>query len=127
MVVSGPVQPDDGSGLETPTLHPCKFCREYISEQHIIGKDTLIMSVLPDADDFEVYTPAELQRLHQTAGQSEMPAEFAHYSDPNFQTWFDNRFQFSLYLDGQGTNAAQLLLSVQEAARMAVTGQLNMF
>ncbi len=85
MFVAGPPQPDNGSGIATPTLHPCNVCREMYFEEEWGGRwmtnNTLIVTVAPPIEPetgsvsarvfdprsavYEIYTRVELRSIHE--------------------------------------------------------------
>lgn len=119
LVVCGELNADHGSDLESPTLHPCLECRE------IIPDNTLIMSVRPDKDAFELKTGRELKVLHAAAARGEDIGEQHTFYDPGFKKWESNRVYYgrlTMNLEGQRfhmTRDARI-----EAARIAITGVL---
>lgn len=95
LVVSGPTQPDKHSGLELPTLHPCGDCRELLNESPLIRDDTLIMTVHPTMDIFELYNRRELSDIHSVTESTDAPDAFMHHIDPEFQIWNRNLTQLA--------------------------------
>lgn len=83
MFVSGPPQPDTHSGLETPTLHSCGIDRRIMWDEPAVKHDTLIVSVHPERDVFEIYEHEELQTMHALPGEL-TPQSF---EDPEFRIW----------------------------------------
>jgi hypothetical protein len=81
--VSGPQQPDTQSGVETPTLHSCGIDRGIMWNEPSVRHDTLIVSIHPDEDLYEIYEHEVLQTMHALPG--EVPPK-AH-RDPGFATW----------------------------------------
>jgi hypothetical protein len=117
--VSGPVQPDTHSGLVTPTLHSCGIDRAIMWDEPTIDEDTLIVSVHPDKDIYEVNTHFELQTMHA------LPGNITPYSveDPGFATWRNVGPVYERSLEairaGGGEPSKALI------ARLAVTGRLQ--
>ncbi len=64
LVVVGDPQPDHGSGLESPTLHPCGKCRKLLDESEHITPSTLIVSISSDGKDIEWGTIDEYKAFH---------------------------------------------------------------
>jgi hypothetical protein len=71
MVVSGPPQKDQTSGLESATLHCCGACREImageIMEGGVVSKETIILTVDPRRATCEIQTLGELLENHRDA------------------------------------------------------------
>ena len=65
LAVSGPLQKDEISGRESPTLHPCWRCRELFQESPIMHPKTLIFTVHPEFDIFELRTVEQLINFHE--------------------------------------------------------------
>lgn len=83
LVASGPVQPDTHSGLKTPTLHSCGLERELMRTNPLFRSDTLVITVHPEDDVFEIYESRTLQVMHAMPGSIEPEP---HY-DPGFERW----------------------------------------
>ncbi|MDB5162801.1 MAG: hypothetical protein JWN28_408 [Candidatus Saccharibacteria bacterium] len=65
VAVVGNTQPDQQSGHEMHTLHPCGKCRTKLFEEPLIDNDaTLIFSALPDLQTIEVATVNGLLAYH---------------------------------------------------------------
>lgn len=119
LVVCGELNPDHGSGLESPTLHPCMECRD------IIPDDTLIMSIRPDKDAFELKTGRELKALHAAAADGEEIGEQHIFYDPGFKKWETNRTWYGRLTRGlEGRRFHETRAARIEAARIAITGVL---
>lgn len=83
MLVSGPPQPDTHSGLVTRTLHSCGLDREVMWNEPSVRPDTLMISIHPEEDVFEIYEHEVLQTMH--ALPDEIPP--LAYDDEGFQIW----------------------------------------
>lgn len=127
LVIVGDAQPDDGSGLDSPTLHCCEECR--------IGNlgrrsnpDTLVMTALPDTDRYQLQTAAELIELHEAVIRGGEPAEPPLFHDPGFRRWEASRHQYGATLLHNGITRVDALIEPPErqivvgAARTAITG-----
>ncbi len=78
LVVVGEPQPDQQTGRESPTLHPCGLCREFMGNDPLIdNNNTLIASVLPSFQTIEMYDLQALRDLHD-----EKPAAIARFDLP---------------------------------------------
>lgn len=65
IVVAGIPQPDNGHGIQFPTLHPCDRCRVLLRTDPIVRPDTLIFTVHSATDDiYEEWTVEELLHIH---------------------------------------------------------------
>lgn len=116
MIISGPNNQDHGSGLEPPTLHPCETCRDIFRGSDLVAEDTLIMTVSPDEDRYELMLERELQALH---GESlELPV----YKDPNFNNWYESRSTYGWALNRVIPDISNL--SPSEAVIFAATGRM---
>lgn len=72
--VVGETQPDQQSGHEMNTLHPCGKCRSALGNSALINRDsTLIATASPDLRIIELSTVTKLNRYHDNA-------EFHHLS-----------------------------------------------
>lgn len=70
LVVTGPLQPDNESGIKTPTLHCCDRCRaRFIKRRHLFVQDAAIVSIAPDFSVLEMATVEGLDRYHKTKGE----------------------------------------------------------
>ena len=127
IIVSGSDQVDAHSGLDLPTLHPCSDCRGLFSQSDLMdANQSLIMPVRLDEDTFEMYTPAELEALHNTGDSPDVPDIFAHYNDPGFRTWEAGATGFNIFAGLPMTTVipgAENLIDAQ-FVRQVVTGQL---
>lgn len=65
MVVVGNPQSEENESIQHPTLHPCKVCRELFKVLPLIRPDTIIFTVLPEDDTYEVHTFEELLEIHK--------------------------------------------------------------
>lgn len=83
MLVSGPPQPDTQSGLVTPTLHSCGLDREVMWNEPSVRPDSLMISIHPDRDIFEIYNHEVLQTMHALPGEIPPLA----YEDEDFEIW----------------------------------------
>lgn len=71
LVVVGDVQPDQQSGMDTPTLHPCGVCRErFAQDGSMVNEETLIISARPDLHTFEWFTVDALKKFHDNGDRS---------------------------------------------------------
>jgi cytidine deaminase len=66
LVIAGEAQsePDTGSGIITPTLHPCHHCRQLLMDIPAFRKDTVIITASPSTDTMEVMSFVQLLELH---------------------------------------------------------------
>lgn len=67
IVVCGPPQYDERSGITAPTLHPCGYCRETLRQllrEGVICRSTMIITLHPKERIFEVQTVEQLLKLH---------------------------------------------------------------
>jgi len=62
--VWGEPQPDTQSGRDSPTLHPCGLCRDYMGKSGLIAPETIILSGGSDFRTAELYTYHELCEFH---------------------------------------------------------------
>ena len=124
LVVSGPPQVDEHSGLELPTLHPCGSCRELLFEDPIFTDETLITTVDPAVDAFEIYNRRELATIHDASDLDVMPSAFEYYQDKNFTTWFGGVLKYASLRANQNIAGGRPgPLYLPNAARLLVTGQ----
>jgi cytidine deaminase len=65
LAVSGPLQKDEINGCDTPTLHPCWRCRDLFKKSPLIHPKTLILTVHPDLEVFELRTVEQLINFHK--------------------------------------------------------------
>lgn len=127
MVVVGDPQPDDGSGLASPTLHCCEECR-----LGNLGKfsndDTLVLTAHPQRDKFQLQTAHELIVLHEMVVVGEEPQEPPLFYDPHFTRWETSRLQYGAILLREGVERVEATIQspqrevVINAARAAITG-----
>ncbi|HSW37580.1 MAG TPA: hypothetical protein VLG37_04415 [Candidatus Saccharimonadales bacterium] len=117
MFSSGPVQPDTQSGIDVPTLHACGECRDVMEQQPAVKDDSLMVTVHPSEDLYEIYTFAELKDIHAQDGH--LPLSFSHHTDPDFERWARSvsvyGFFTSLHERGRELNgpiAARLAIAV---------------
>lgn len=120
MFVSGPVQPDTQSGRDMPTLHSCGECRTVMAARPEVRDDTLVVSVHPDEDSYEIYTFGELVIAHDTGTETELVSR--HFHDSDFATWEAGKAVYDLQVGGL---LEPVQASASELARLAVTGQLE--
>ena len=66
MVIAGLPQADVDSLLVTPTLHPCKACRNFFASTLGIHSTMQIVTITPQKDRWERMTLGELMRFHKT-------------------------------------------------------------
>ena len=65
VAVVGETQPDQQSGHDMCTLHPCGLCRDVLADHPLINaKDTLIVSALPSLQTIEISTVDGLKAFH---------------------------------------------------------------
>jgi len=64
MVIAGNPQPEENESAQHLTLHPCKECRKVFKNLPEISPDTLIITILPEGDTYEVHTFGELLKIH---------------------------------------------------------------
>ena len=64
MVIAGKPQPEEENSNQYPTLHPCKECRRVFKSLPEISSDTIILTILPEDDTYEVHTFEELLKIH---------------------------------------------------------------
>ena len=64
LAVSGPLQKDEISGREPP-LHICWRCRNLCKESPIIHPKTLVFTVHPELDIFELRTVEQIINFHE--------------------------------------------------------------
>lgn len=71
VAVVGDTQPDQQSGKDMVTLHPCGLCRLALYNSNLIDSEaTLIASALPDFSKIELYTPKGLINFHEHHDES---------------------------------------------------------
>lgn len=82
MAVVGDLQPDQQSGEETQTLHPCGVCREAIAQPDTaVDRRTLFVTANPDMTVLEWFSASALARLHTGDERAEVGrARFAERS-----------------------------------------------
>lgn len=69
LVIAGDLQPDQQSGVASPTLHPCGVCREAFCEADSpVSDDTLIVTIDPDYREYQWFTSAELRAFYNNPG-----------------------------------------------------------
>lgn len=64
LVIAGKPQPEEENSEQHLTLHPCKECRRVFKNLSEISPDTLIITILPEGDTYEVHTFEELLKIH---------------------------------------------------------------
>lgn len=64
LAVWGEPQPDQQSGIVSPTLHPCGLCREMLTEMDEVTDQTIIASGNVDFSICEVYCREEINAYH---------------------------------------------------------------
>ena len=64
LVVTGPLQPDEHSGVVSSTLHPCFDCRKLFLASSLIEDETVIVPIGENGETSEMFTVAELIALH---------------------------------------------------------------
>lgn len=71
VVVVGETQPDQQSGKDMHTLHPCGLCRGVLLESDLIDPDlTLVVCALPDFKTIEIANLNALKNFHETGDDS---------------------------------------------------------
>jgi cytidine deaminase len=72
LTVCGEAQEDNGSGILSPTLHPCLFCRHSLGQSSIIKPETIIRCISPIAGECkpEEFTFQELCEYHKMVHNS---------------------------------------------------------
>ena len=64
-VVIGDLQPDQATGNETATLHPCGVCREaFLEPEAPISPESVCVTATPDLSTFEWFSVRSLIRYH---------------------------------------------------------------
>lgn len=127
LVIVGDLQPDDGTGVFSPTLHCCEECRPN-NLARFCNDDTLVMTVLPDSDNFQLHTAAELIDIHDAAAGGVEIAQQPLFHDPGLLKWDRNRVTYgSRLVQRQLTNVNAMITGddrsfVVSAAREAITG-----
>ncbi len=64
MVIAGNPQPEEDNPKQYPTLHPCKECRRVFKHLPEISSDTIILTILPEGETYEVHSFEELLKVH---------------------------------------------------------------
>lgn len=65
VVVVGPQQADDESGIDRPTLHPCGACRRMFRDSSLFDDGTLFITVNADNTNIrEEHTLGDILKLH---------------------------------------------------------------
>jgi cytidine deaminase len=114
LFVSGTHQKDTQSGLSLPTLPVCGECRLVMAnEPELVPEDTLIITVRPRVDRFEIHTLDVVQAIHRDRIQ-----HVTAHEDPDFRKWAE--FGVELYDD-----LVEAMPDTPRAylAQMAITGQ----
>lgn len=120
LVVTGPPQPDGGSNRVSPTLHCCEDCRHHNFPK--LRPDTLVATVHPDQNRFQLMTVDELGQLHANPTLPEPPL----FNDPAFKSWDENHSLYSeLVLRPVHGRPVSLDITPVEAARAAITGMIR--
>lgn len=71
VVVVGETQPDQQSGKDMHTLHPCGLCRDKLLDSEYIDPDlTLIVCALPNFKTIEIASLNALKAFHETGDDS---------------------------------------------------------
>ncbi len=71
VVVVGETQPDQQSGKDMHTLHPCGLCRAKLLDSDIIDPDlTLVVCALPDFKTIEIASLNALKAFHESGDDS---------------------------------------------------------
>ena len=64
--VVGDLQPDQQTGLETPTLHPCGVCRDaFLEDETPITPDSICVTANPTFTEFEWFSVRSLIAHHE--------------------------------------------------------------
>ena len=64
--VIGDLQPDQQTGIKTPTLHPCGVCREsFMEEESPIRPESICVTASPDLRHFEWFSVQSLIAYHR--------------------------------------------------------------
>lgn len=127
MVVVGDPQPDDGSGLASPTLHCCEECR-LGNLGTFSNDDTLVLTAHPQRDKFQLQTARELIALHDAVVAGAEPMEPPLFHDPHFVRWETSRLRYGDILLQEGIRRVEATIQPPErevviaAARTAITG-----
>ncbi len=119
---SGPPQADSHSGRIADTLHSCGTCRGDMKASPLVEADSLLVTVHPEHDLYELYTFDEYLGIHE-AKDGHLPLPFVHQEDPDFKRWLDAQAVFDRYTAGSyqpETDFSQIQL-----ARLAITGFLK--
>lgn len=70
MVIVGDLQPDQQTGIATPTLHPCGICRQaFLEPKSPIRPDTLVVTANPRLMSFEWFSVEALIKFHNSEGR----------------------------------------------------------
>lgn len=117
MVTTGEPQPDTQSGKAFATLHTCGIDRAVMQARPEVYGDTLIMTVQPDKDVFELYPFGRFVDLHDTDA-----LEPEHHNDPGFRRWQAGVSDYDLYQSGLTPSRDDIAASPADLAVMAVTG-----
>ncbi len=73
VVVVSETQPDQQSGHEMCTLHPCGLCRSALASNPMIDAETtLIASALPNFRTIELYSLAALRKFHEGSADAQI-------------------------------------------------------
>lgn len=124
MMIMGDLQPDQQTGLETPTLHPCGVCRDAFTEDDSpITQETLIVTANPDLTIFEWFSVRALNRFHATGERRNMgltkfstrPISFGFVSpDPLTGTVDLSQFENDEYIESDREITMKLTLPLME-------------
>lgn len=80
MAVVGDLQPDQQSGEQTLTLHPCGVCRDAVAQADTaVDERTLFVTANPSMTTLEWFGVAALARLH--AGDAQAPIGRAKFDE----------------------------------------------
>lgn len=71
--IVGPIQTDEVSGVESPTLHPCYRCRGMFEESSLTDPDTLIATMNLEENAYELHTEESMLALHRTGSTQPFP------------------------------------------------------
>ena len=64
LATAGLTQPDDGSGVQSETLHPCEDCRPFLSSLPEVTRDTRIITVNNHSGLVQEFTLEDILQIH---------------------------------------------------------------
>lgn len=122
MVIAGPEDPKlikEILGFEADTIHPCRECRNKMSDSSLITSDTIVMNVGLEKDIAQVYTFGDLQILYDL--EEEMGIDWQSPTvDLDLKNWHRRQFFYGEAVSHSDNHADPVSL-----AKLALTSTIE--